>query len=75
MPAGGAYKLMRDRFADAWIESRASGEGLSYPADKPAKRIDYIFTRQADRIKAKRAWIPETLASDNVPVVVDLEIK
>jgi endonuclease/exonuclease/phosphatase family metal-dependent hydrolase len=75
IPTGGAYKLMRDQFVDAWIESHAAGEGLSYPADKPAKRIDYIFTRQADRIQAKRAWIVETLASDHVPVVAELEIR
>jgi len=74
VPTGGAYKLMSDRFADAWIESHAPGEGLSYPADKPAKRIDYILTRRADRIRTKRSWIPETLASDHVPVVADLEI-
>jgi endonuclease/exonuclease/phosphatase family metal-dependent hydrolase len=75
VPTGGAYKLMRGQFVDAWIESHASGEGLSYPADKPTKRIDYIFTRQTDGIKAKRAWIVATLASDHVPAVADLEIR
>ena len=75
IPAGGAYKLMSGKFADAWMESHAAGEGLSYPADKPAKRIDYILPRIDDSIKAKRAWIPETLASDHVPVVADLEIR
>ncbi len=74
VPTGGAYKLMQERFVDAWIESHASGEGLSYPADKPTKRIDYILTRKADSIRSKRAWIPATLASDHVPVVADLEI-
>jgi len=75
VPTGGAYKLMREQFADAWIDSHAAGEGLSYPADKPAKRIDYILTRQTDRIKTKRAWIVNTLASDHVPVVADLEFR
>lgn len=74
VPTGGAYKLMSDQFADAWIESRAPGGGLSYPADQPAKRIDYILTRRTDRIRPKRSWIPLTLASDHVPVVADLEI-
>jgi endonuclease/exonuclease/phosphatase family metal-dependent hydrolase len=74
-PAGGAYRLMADGFADAWLESHASGEGLSYPADKPAKRIDYILTRRTDRISARRARIIETLASDHVPVIADLDIK
>lgn len=75
IPSGGAYKLMSARFADAWLESHASGEGLSYPADKPAKRIDYILPRISDSIRVKKAWIVETLASDHVPVVADLEIK
>ncbi len=74
-PAGSAYKLMLGSFADAWVRSRAKGEGLSYPADKPAKRIDYVFTRQPDRMRARKAWIVDTLASDHLPVVADLEIR
>src|SRR6266850_3589627 len=72
--AGQAYQLMRYEFGDAWTENRAADEGFSYPADKPAKRIDYIFFRSTDRVRTKRAWIVETLASDHVPVVADLEI-
>jgi len=74
VPTGGAYKLMNEQFADAWIESGASDQGLSYPADKPAKRIDYILSRRTDRIRTKKAWIVSTLASDHIPVVADLEI-
>jgi endonuclease/exonuclease/phosphatase family metal-dependent hydrolase len=72
--AGRAYQLMRYQFDDAWTENRAGDEGFSYPADKPAKRIDYIFFRSTDRVRTKRAWIVETLASDHVPVVADLEV-
>ena len=61
-------------FDDAWIDGRGTGEGFSYPADKPAKRIDYIFTRRTDGIKTKRAWVVSTLASDHIPVVADLEL-
>ena len=75
IPTGGACKLMRDQFVDAWIESHASGDGLSYPADKPTKRIDYIFTRRSDSVRTKRTWIPATLASDHVPIVAELEIE
>jgi endonuclease/exonuclease/phosphatase family metal-dependent hydrolase len=74
IPAGEAYQLVRQFFDDAWNQTRPKDDGFSYPADKPAKRIDYIFTRQSDRIKAKRAWIVGTLASDHVPVLADLEI-
>src|SRR5712691_8721634 len=74
IPAGQAYQLMRYQFGDAWTETRAADEGFSYPADKPAKRIDYIFFRSTDRVRTKRAWTVNTLASDHVPVVADLEI-
>jgi len=73
-PAGRAYQLMRYHFGDAWIESRSTAEGFSYPADQPAKRIDYIFFRSTDRVRTKRAWIVSTQASDHVPVVADLEV-
>jgi endonuclease/exonuclease/phosphatase family metal-dependent hydrolase len=74
VPAGDTYKLVRSQFNDAWIDSNKDAAGFSYPADKPAKRIDYILTRSSDSIRTKRSWIVETLASDHVPVVADLEI-
>jgi endonuclease/exonuclease/phosphatase family metal-dependent hydrolase len=74
IPAGRAYQLMRYQFDDAWIASRGTDEGFSYPTDKPAKRIDYIFCRAIDRVRTRRAWIVKTDASDHVPVVADLEV-
>jgi endonuclease/exonuclease/phosphatase family metal-dependent hydrolase len=75
VPAGQAYQLMRNTFDDAWNEAQPRAEGFSYPADKPVKRIDYIFHRSADRIRARNARIIQTLASDHLPVVADLEIE
>jgi endonuclease/exonuclease/phosphatase family metal-dependent hydrolase len=74
IPAGDTYKLMRAQFADAWPGVRPGDDGFTYPADKLAKRIDYIFTRQTDGIKIRRAWVVNTLASDHIPVVADVEI-
>jgi endonuclease/exonuclease/phosphatase family metal-dependent hydrolase len=74
-PTGDAYKLMLTRFADAWLGTRARGEGFSYPADKPVKRIDYIFYGTADGVRAKKASLINTLASDHVPVVAELELR
>lgn len=73
-PSGDTYKLMRSLFDDAWA-IRPADEGFSYPADKPTKRIDHIFTRQRDGIRTKRAWTVSTLASDHIPIVADLEIR
>jgi len=75
IPEGSSYKLMRTVFDDAWIVSRAKGDGFSYPADKPVKRIDHIFYRSGEGMRAKKAWVVETLASDHIPVVATIEIK
>lgn len=73
-PSGEAYKLMSSSFSDGWLAGGAKSNGFSYPADKPVKRIDYVFYK-GDGLKAKKARTIETLASDHVPVIVDLEIK
>ena len=72
-PAGSAYQLMRTKFDDAW--PAAGGEGFSYPADKPVKRIDHIFYRSGAGTRAKKSWVIETVASDHIPVMAELEIK
>lgn len=72
-PNGSAYKLMRFKFDDAWAGNKT--EGFTYPADKPAKRIDYIFYRASDRVRVKKVWIVNTLASDHLPVMAELEIR
>ncbi|HYJ88514.1 MAG TPA: endonuclease/exonuclease/phosphatase family protein [Pyrinomonadaceae bacterium] len=74
-PTGNTYKLMLAGFEDAWLRGRAKDAGLSYPADKPVKRIDYIFTRRSDKVRTKKAWVVNTLASDHIPVVADIEIR
>jgi endonuclease/exonuclease/phosphatase family metal-dependent hydrolase len=74
LPGAEAHKIMTSQFQDAWVETAASGEGLSYPADKPAKRIDYIFYRTDGGVRARRAWTINTLASDHLPVAAELEI-
>ena len=77
-PRGSSYKLMLNSFEDAWIQGggiSAAGEGLTYPADKPIKRIDYIFYAKGRNLRAKRAWVVKTPASDHLPLVADLEIR
>src|SRR5687768_7308979 len=72
VPAGSAYQLMRTKFDDAWVVSGAGGDGFSYPADKPVKRIDHIFYRTGVGTRAKKSWVIETLASDHIPVMAEL---
>jgi endonuclease/exonuclease/phosphatase family metal-dependent hydrolase len=73
-PAGSSYQLMRKTFADSWLINDRSNAGLSFPAGQPTKRIDYIFLRQRDRIRAMKAWTVNSLASDHLPVVAEIKL-
>jgi len=73
-PTGAAYKLMDELFDDAWAASKARGDGFSYPADKPVKRIDHIFYRP-ETAKVKKVWMVTTLSSDHLPVMAEIELK
>ena len=72
-PTGDSYKLMLTRFADAWAAGSQRGDGLTYPTEKPVKRIDYVFHSTAFR--ARRAWVVESPASDHRAVVAEIELK
>ncbi len=60
-------KVRASGLRDAWIEC-GRNEELTYPADKPVKRIDYLFLTGASRCGAAR--VLETTASDHRPVLI-----
>ena len=78
-PGVGAYELMlKSGFADGWVRGCSAcppnqAAGLTYPADKPTKRIDYVFHRGLGDAEASDAIVPDTLASDHRPVVVSIK--
>jgi endonuclease/exonuclease/phosphatase family metal-dependent hydrolase len=59
--------------APLWQELTAAPTGLTFPADLPVRRIDYV-TMSAG-ITARSATVPDTLASDHRPVLADLVIR
>ena len=83
-PWAGVYELMRKAgFVDGWRRSHAGsveahGVGATYPADKPTKRIDYIFyrglgeDRPPEQDEDASEAVPDTLASDHRPIVIGL---
>jgi beta-N-acetylhexosaminidase len=56
---------------DAWQEC-AAGDGFTYPAVAPVKRIDYLLTTGATRCSAAR--VVESQASDHRPLLVTLTL-
>jgi len=62
-------ELRASAFRDAW-PTCGVGEGLSYPADVPRKRIDYLFLPSG--FECMSARVIDTDASDHRPVVFTL---
>ncbi len=56
---------------DAWSEC-ADGDGLTYPADQPVKRIDYLFL--AGSVRCRSARVLDTTASDHRPLLVEITL-
>jgi endonuclease/exonuclease/phosphatase family metal-dependent hydrolase len=73
-PGSRTYQKVAQEFMDTWIAAGA-GDGLTIPAEKPRKRIDYIWTSREPSIEALRAWVPETEASDHRPVVGEFRLR
>ena len=55
---------------DAFVSSGATGDGFTFPADDPRRRIDYIWTNP--ELKARDFSIPHSLASDHLGVAATL---
>jgi endonuclease/exonuclease/phosphatase family metal-dependent hydrolase len=77
-PPGGAYDMMlKAGFTDVWRSCASCAQdpagGLTYPADKPTKRIDYVFHRGLGGGEHATATVPDTLASDHRPLFVSLK--
>jgi len=71
-PTGQTYKLLTETFIDAY--GGPTG-GLTYPADKPRKRIDYIFLRRGDGLRVRKVDAESTSqASDHLPFVAFVEV-
>jgi endonuclease/exonuclease/phosphatase family metal-dependent hydrolase len=60
------------RHADAWRAADETGDGFTYPAASPDRRIDYVAVSR--RVRVRDVCVPETLASDHRPVVADLVV-
>lgn len=56
---------------DAWTV--AAGDGLTYPAEKPVKRIDYVLV--SSHFEARSAAVIPGTASDHRPVIAELVLR
>ncbi|OFW08066.1 MAG: hypothetical protein A3H96_21975 [Acidobacteria bacterium RIFCSPLOWO2_02_FULL_67_36] len=71
-PASATIQRTRDAgLRDAWTEC-GQGDGFTYPADTPRKRIDYLFLTGDLRCTAAR--VIDTQISDHRPLLVTVRI-
>ncbi|WP_329156924.1 endonuclease/exonuclease/phosphatase family protein [Streptomyces anulatus] len=65
--------------APLWRELADADPGApTFPAQDPVKRIDFVAVSKGGpgaRITVRKAWVPETVASDHRPVVADLLVR
>jgi len=62
-------RLRDSGLRDAWTEC-GRGDGFSYPADRPTKRIDYVFL--GGTLRCTAAEVLDTQVSDHRPLLVTL---
>ena len=63
---------IRERMYDTAQSFSSLESGLSFPSDRPDRKIDYIFTTKD--IKVLKAEIPAAAVSDHRPYIADAEI-
>ncbi|WP_406244215.1 endonuclease/exonuclease/phosphatase family protein [Streptomyces anulatus] len=65
--------------ASLWRELADADPGApTFPAQDPVKRIDFVAVSKGGPgtgITVRKAWVPETVASDHRPVVADLLVR
>ncbi|HXG54091.1 MAG TPA: endonuclease/exonuclease/phosphatase family protein [Vicinamibacterales bacterium] len=62
-------RILASGLRDAWMEC-GQGDGFTFPAHKPVKRIDYLFL--TDPLHCTDARVIETTISDHRPLLVTL---
>ena len=65
---------MKETFADVW-ESVGKGDGFTIPSRQPRKRIDFIFVGKGSSIGPLKADVPQSDASDHLPMVAEFRFR
>jgi endonuclease/exonuclease/phosphatase family metal-dependent hydrolase len=73
-PTSRTHEKLAELFTDTWT-AIGKGDGFTIPAEKPRKRIDYIWISKDGSIVPLKMWVPESEASDHRPVVAELRFK
>ena len=73
-PGSRTYDKIGQAFTDTWAVA-GTGDGFTIPAEQPRKRIDYIWLGKDSAIDVLRLWVPQSEASDHLPVVGEFRLR
>ncbi|PXY21711.1 metal-dependent hydrolase [Prauserella coralliicola] len=73
LPGSPEIRTLDAAFTDAWTVS-GRGDGATYPAEDPDRRIDYVYTGADVRPVWTKVLATEPAASDHLPVAARLVI-
>jgi len=73
-PESRVYRRLDETFDDTW-KLIGKGDGWSIPAEAPRKRIDYLWISKDKSLVPLRAWVPQSDASDHLPVVAEFKLR
>jgi len=73
-PESRVCRRISESFDDTWTLI-GQGDGFTIPAANPRKRIDYIWTSKDKSLVPLKAWVPQSDASDHLPVVAEFRIR
>lgn len=73
-PESRVYRRLHERLDDTWARV-GQGDGLTIPAQKPTQRIDYIWIARDQSLMPLRIWVPQSDASDHLPVVAEFRFR
>ena len=74
VPSSRVCRRLNEMFEDAWALA-GQGDGFTVPAEKPRRRIDYIWVAKGGPLVPLKAWVPESQASDHRPVVAEFRLR
>jgi len=73
-PESRVCRRLNETFDDTWALI-GQGDGFTIPVVNPRKRIDYIWISKDKSLVPLKAWVPQSDASDHLPVVAEFELR
>ena len=73
-PGSRTHQKIAQAFLDTWTAA-GTGDGFTIPTPKATKRIDYLWLGKDSPVDVIRLWVPQSEASDHLPVVGEFRLR